>query len=146
MRKLTIKRNKTFVASMMKMKVYIEDHSTDELVINDIPCRFLGEIKNGEEQTFEIGDEAARLFVIADKLSKDYCNDLYELPEGHEDIYLTGKNKFNMNNGNAFRFDNNDSPAALANRQRGKKKGNIVTIIAIVIGIILGFVIGFTLL
>ncbi len=43
-----------------------------------------------------------------DALSKNYCNDFYALPEGTEDISLTGRNCFNPGTGNAFRFDNND--------------------------------------
>lgn len=143
MRKLTIKRTKSFVACLVTMKVYIEDHSSDEIVINDTPCRKLGDLKNGEETTFEIGNEAARVFVIADKLSKNYCNDFYELPDGDNDIYLTGKNQLNPTSGNAFRFDNNPSQAALSNRTRGANKGTIVTIIALVIGAIIGAIVGF---
>ena len=91
MRKLTIKRTKSFVACLMKMKVYIEDHVAGEIFINNIPCRKIGEIKSGEEKTFEIGDQPAKVFVIADKLSKNYCNEFYEIPGGQEDIYLSGK-------------------------------------------------------
>ena len=45
------------------MKVYIEDNTSEEIRINDIPCRQLGTLKNGEEKTFQIGDEAAKVFV-----------------------------------------------------------------------------------
>ena len=141
MRKLTIKRTKSFVACLGKMKVYIEDSTSGELVINDVPCRKLGTLKNGEEKIFEIDDSAAKVFVIADKLSKNYCNDYYELPEGSEDVYLSGKNKYNPAAGNAFRFDNNPSEGALANRKRGKKKGLIIFLAAIAVGLVLGFAI-----
>ena len=141
MRKLTIKRTKSFVACLAKMKVYIEDPTANELLIGDVPCRKLGDLKNGEEKTFEIGDGAAKIFVIADKLSKNFCNEFYELPEGQEDIFLTGKNYFNLASGNAFRFDNNESAAALENRKRGTGKGVVVLIVAIIVGFIVGFVI-----
>ena len=141
MRKLTIKRTKTFVACLMKMKVYIEDHSAGEIVINDVPCRKLGDVKNGEEKTFEIEDGAAKVFVIADKLSKNFCNDFYQLPEGTEDIVLSGKNYFNPINGNAFRFDNNDNAAASTNRKRGTRIGIIVMVVAFVVGAVIGFLI-----
>ena len=141
MRKLTIKRTKSFVACLAKMKVYIEDPTANELLINGVPCRKLGDLKNGEEKTFEIGEGAAKVFVIADKLSKNFCNEFYELPEGQEDISLTGKNHFNLASGNAFRFDNNESAAALANRKQGTSKGIVVLIIAIVVGFIAGFLI-----
>ena len=146
MRKLTIKRTKSFVACLMKVKIYIEDQYSSEMVINDTPCRKLGDLKNGEEKTFEIDEKAAKIFVIADKMSKDYCNEFYELPEGYEDITLSGKNHFNPANGNAFRFDNNESENALANRKRGTRKGTIVMIVAIIIGIAIGLLVSSMLL
>ena len=39
MRNLTIKRGKSFVGSLAKMKIYIEDPTSNEMRINDIPCR-----------------------------------------------------------------------------------------------------------
>lgn len=141
MRKLTIKRTKSFVACLAKMRIYIEDHTAAEITINDVPCRKLGDLKNGEEVTFEIGEQAAKVFAIADGLSKDYCNDFYELPEGQEDISLSGKNHFNLATGNAFRFDNNASEAAAANRKRGSRKGIVVLIISIIVGALIGFIV-----
>lgn len=108
MRNLTIKRKKSFAACLTKMKVYIEDLTSNTIVISGIPCRKLGELKNGEEKTFQIGEQAARIFVIADTLSKEFCNDYYQLSEGQENVFLSGKNKLNPAIGNAFRFDNND--------------------------------------
>ena len=75
MRNLTIKRQKSFVACLGKMKVYIEDPMANDLVIKGVYCRKLGDLKNGEEKTFQIGDNAAKVFVIADALSKDFCNE-----------------------------------------------------------------------
>lgn len=141
MRKLTIKRTKSFIGCAAKMKIYIEDPASSELTINNVPCRKIGELKNGEEKIFEIGEQAAKIFVIADTLSKEYCNDFYALPEGQDDVYLTGKNRFNLASGNAFRFDNNNNEEALANRKRGTKKGVVVLVVAIVIGFVAGFII-----
>lgn len=143
MRNLTIKREKCFVACMATMRVYIEDASSTELIINNVSCRKLGDLKNGEEKTFAIGDAAAKVFVIADVMSKDYCSELYQLPEGEEDIYLTGKNEYNPAAGNAFRFHQNSSAEALANRKRSKKKGGVVMIVALIVGVIAGLMIGF---
>ena len=141
MRKLTITRNKTFVASLVKMKVYIEDREANDLVINDVPCRKLGELKNGEQKTFEISNDEAKVFVIADKLSKNFCNEFYRLPEGEEDVELTGKNKYNPANGNAFRFDGVTDEEVLANRKSGNSKGIIVLIVSVVIGAVVGYLI-----
>lgn len=139
MRNLTIKRTKSFVACLAKMKVYIEDPNAGVLKIGGVACRKLGDLKNGEEMTFQIGDEAAKVFVIADQLSKNYCNEYYQLSEGTEDISLSGKNKFNPASGNAFCFDNNDNQEVVANRKRNTKKGLVVLICAVVVGAIIGF-------
>ena len=142
MRNLTIKRVKSFVAGLTKMKVYVEDPMSGEITINGTPCRKLGDLKNGEEKTFQIGDQALKVFVIADKLSKGYCNEYYQLPEGQADVSLVGKNQFNPANGNAFRFENNFNPEIVSNRKRGTRIGLIVLIAAIVIGLLAGFLFG----
>ena len=142
MRNLTIARKKSFVGSLVKMKVYIEDREAGELTINNVPCRKLGALKNGEKQTFAIEESAAKVYVIADTLSKDYCNEYYELPAGQEDLELTGKNHYNPAAGNPFRFDNNPSAGAEQNRKRGTKVGLIVLVVALVVGSIIGTGIG----
>lgn len=141
MRNLTIKRNKSFVGCIAKMKIYIEDKDANDIVINNVSCRKLGDLKNNEEKTFEIGEEAAKVFVIADKLSKEYCNEFYELPAGEDDVYLSGKNRFNLANGNAFLFDNNDNEDVLKNRRNGSRKGLAVLIASVLVGAVVGFAI-----
>ena len=49
MRKLTIKRQKSFVGCLAALKVCIEDHISPDMEINNLPCRMLGKLKNGEE-------------------------------------------------------------------------------------------------
>lgn len=140
MRKLTIERRKTFVASLVSMDVYIETPNAGGITINGVQCALLGTLKNGETKTFEISDNAAKVFVIADVISKDYCNDFWQLTEGSEDVTLTGKNKFGMASGNAFRFDNNDNPEALAQRKKNKRKGSWILVVAIIVGVIAGLI------
>ncbi|MBQ3101143.1 MAG: hypothetical protein IJC50_09145 [Clostridia bacterium] len=140
MRNLTIKRTKSFVACLAKMKVYIEDPISGDLVINGVSCRKLGNLKNGEEKIFQIGDAEAKVFVIADKLSKNICNEFWQIPAGVEDVYLTGKNKYNPMTGNAFRFDGAASAEVLQNRKKSNRKSIIVMCAAIVIGVIVGWV------
>lgn len=140
MRNLTIKRAKSFVACLAKMKIYIEDPLANDLVINGVYCRKLGDLKNGEEKTFQIGDHAAKVFVIADKLSKNFCNEFYPLPEGTEDVFLSGANKYNPINGNAFRFDGVADEEVKKNRKNGLWIGIAVMCIAMMVGIIIGLV------
>lgn len=104
------------------MKVYIEDRASSDIVIDNVPCRKLGNLKNGETKAFQIGDEPARVYVIADKMSRNYCNDFYQLFYGTEDVFLAGKNKYNQITGHPFMFHNNNNPEAIANRKNAKRK------------------------
>ncbi len=140
MRNLTITRTKTFVGCAVSLKVYIEDE-LGPLPINGVNCRLLGKIKNGETQTYEIDSAARRVYIIADKLSKNYCNEFYPIPAGEEDVSLSGRPHYNPATGNAFRFDGVVDPEVLANRKKGSGKGLVVLIIAAIVGFVLGFVI-----
>ena len=139
MRNLTIKREKSAAARLCKMKVYIEDSQSNELTISGVPCRKLGTLKSGEEKTFEVEERAAKVFVIADKLSRNFSNEYYDLPEGAEDIRLVGENRLDFASGNAFRFRNNDTEEVVAHRKRVARKGAVVYVVAIVLGFIIGF-------
>ena len=143
MRNLTIKRTKSFVGTIVKVKVYIEDPAANELTINKVPCRKLGTLKNGEEKTFQIGEQGAKVFVIGDRLSKSYCNDMYQLSDGQKDVVLTGKNTFSLLTGHPFRFDDNESPEALENRKKSKRRGCVVMGLALLLGMVLGFISAF---
>lgn len=140
MRNLTIKRDKSFVACLMTDKVYIEDSASSEITINNVPCRLLGTLKNGEQKTFSIPEEETKIFVIADKLSKNFCNEVYTVQAGEEDVFLRGKNHFNPASGNAFRFEGNVQPETLKNRKKGSKIGWIILAAAVVVGIIVGVI------
>ncbi len=137
MRTLTLKREKSFVGCLAKMKVFIEDPQGDTF-IGKSPCRLLGILKNGEEGKYEITNNSAKVFVIADLISKDWCNDFYQLEAGEEDIVLTGKNKFNPATGNSFIFDNNTNEESLSNRKKSRRNGWIILVCAAVIGFVLG--------
>lgn len=140
MRNLTIQRTKSFVASLVKVKVYIEDYNNFDAEISNTPCRYLGDLKNGETKTFSVGEEAAKVFVIIDQLSKNICNEYYNLPAGTEDVTLTGQNRYNPANGNAFRFDGVTDEDVLKNRKKGNKKGIIILIAAALVGVVIGLV------
>ena len=138
MRNLTVERRKTFVSCTGKLKVCIQDPNGD-IVIDQTPCRLLGVLKNGESATFPISEEAARLFVYYDKLSRNYCNDFYDIPAGTEDVSLSGQSKFNLAAGNAFRFDGSDNTEeGMAHHKRGNRKGLIFLIVFLLIGTIAG--------
>ena len=142
MRYLTVRREKSFVACLVKSHVYIEDPYYGDTTIGGVRCRKLGDLKNGSEMTFTIGDEAARVYVICDKLSKDFCNDFFLVPAGNFNVLLVGKHEMNPISGNAFRFYGNDHPEAQQNRKRGGRIGLIVLIVAVVVGFLIGLLSG----
>lgn len=152
MRNLTIKREKSFVGCLAKMQVYLEDaeggdlklsiyveDESGEAVKKEISCRRIGDLKNGEERTFEISEGAVKVFVIADKISKDYCYDFYQLPEGDEDISLSGRNHLNPVLGNPFLFVGKTYEELKPSQKKNVGKGVMVFISAIVIGVLLGY-------
>lgn len=138
MRNITIDRRKSFVGSLGTFRVYAEDPAASEMIIRGVPCRKVGEMKNGEQTTFQLGDEETRLFVINGQASKNYCVEMYRLPAGNTDVFLGGVCKFNPAAGNAFRFDDNDSEEAKAVRKRGTKSGTLITVISIIVGALVG--------
>lgn len=138
MRNLIITREKSFVACLAKMKVYIEDPDAGELTISGVPCRKLGDLKNGETAIFPIRNQAAKIFVIADKISRNYAYDCYPLSAGTDDVILSGKNKYHPGAGNPFRFYGVTDPDVLASRKKGGRKGILILIIAFILGMIIG--------
>jgi hypothetical protein len=137
MRNVTIERKKSFVGSLAKFRVFIEDAQAPDMMIQGVPCRKVGEMKNGESVTFTVGDEATKIFVINGQASQEFCVELYPLPAGTADVYLSGACKLNPSAGNAFRFDGNDSEEAQQVRKGSKKTGILATIIAVVLGVLL---------
>lgn len=143
MRGLTIKREKSFVGCLMKVKVYVRDEELGDTKINGDKCYKLGDLKNGEEKTFAIGDEETKIYVIQDKLSKGICNEMCIIPAGIENVYLMGENKYNPFSGNAFRFHGMTDPRVLANRKKGTKRFAVYIAICVLVGLIGGFFAGY---
>lgn len=141
MRRLWITRRKATAACLAKMKVYIEDPEGDTL-INGFPCRKLGDLKNGQKVSFSIGEEAARVFVVADTLSRNLYNEFVEIPAGEEDVVLTGRNVLRPFSGNPFHFDNVSSETVLENRKKVSRRGTKTMVVAIAAGVLAGVCFG----
>ncbi len=140
MRKVYLTRDKSFVGCLGKLNVYVEDANAPDTVIADIPCRKVCKIANGETVSFDISDEETRVIVIADKLSKNFCNDYYRIPAGASDVEIGGKCTYNPPAGNPFRFHGVTDEDVLANRKRTGKKSLIIMLIAVVVGFVVGLV------
>lgn len=142
MRNLTITRRKSFIGCAMNDHVYIRDDLTPEITIDGTPCKKIGIIKNGETKTFQIDESEQQIFLIADKLSKNYCNATITIPEGQEDIVLSGIHKF-VYGSNPFRFDGiEQTKEDLAKQKRNGRIGAIIIIAGTILGLITGQLIG----
>lgn len=138
MRNLTITRRKSFVGCIMKDQVYIRDDQAKEIIIDGVPCRKIGDIKNGESKTFQIDEGEQQIFLIADKMSKDYCNATVTIPEGQEDIALSGVHEFVFGS-NPFRFDGvQQSEEQLTKQKKNNRRGAAIMIAAVVVGLTVG--------
>lgn len=138
MRRLWIERQKAWAGCLAKMKVYIEDHENGDIIIHDLPCRKLGEVKNGQQKHFAISEDAAKVFVVADKISRNVYNEFVRIPAGREDVFLTGRNHLKPFSGNPFRFDGVTDEEVLENRKRVGRKGSVLLLAAVVVGILAG--------
>lgn len=139
MRGLTIKREKSFAGRLTRAKIYIQDELTGDTKINGEKCYKLGDLKNGEEKTFAIGDGETKIYVIQDKFSKNMCNEICYIPEGVENIYLMGECKYNPFGGNNFRFHGMTDPRVLANRKKTSKKFGVFLAFCALLGLVVGF-------
>ena len=100
MRKLTIKRRKTIVASLMKVKIYIVDENDCQRVIMGYPCKEIGRLKNNSELVIEIDNNEHRIFADVDVYA-----DMIIIPAGEEDVIISGKNVYSPFKGNPFVLD-----------------------------------------
>ena len=138
MRTLTITRQKSFVGCLAKDQVYIEDIQAPELTIEGVPCRKLGDLKNGQTASFQIDEAQRRVFLIVDKLSKEYCNASVTVPAGQEDVSFSGKHHFVLGS-NPFRFDGVELTEAQKQQQKKNGgKGVVIYIAALIVGLVVG--------
>lgn len=141
MRRLWIHRRKSPAARMTKMKVYIEDPEGDAL-INGFLCRQLGELKNGQMRSFSIGSGALRVFVVADAFSRNLYNEFALIPEGEEDVVLSGRNVRKSGSGNPFRFDGPADEGMPRIQQQGSGGKTVLMVLAIIAAIVVGVAAG----
>lgn len=102
MRNVSIKREKSFVGCLVSFQVYVLDTIGGDLQINGKPCRKLGTLKNGKQQTFEVDEAGTVLYIFPDKLSRNRCHTMVTLPAGSGEIALTGKCQLDAQQGNPF--------------------------------------------
>ena len=101
MRKLILKRKKTFVASFGKIRAFIEDEQ-GELTLGGVKCREIGSLKNGGTGEYDITTESVYLFVVFSKVLPNEYHSCYQVPAGDETVELFTAPKINPIKGNPF--------------------------------------------
>ncbi|MBN2540330.1 MAG: hypothetical protein JXB08_02275 [Bacilli bacterium] len=102
MRKLTLTRKRSFVASIMKIYIYIQTDEQPELVLQGVPLKLVTTMKNGETSEFEIPNEAVNLFVVFDKHIPNSFHTRTIINPGEAPVVLYTKPKLNPFRGNPF--------------------------------------------
>ncbi len=145
MRILTVTRKKSFVGCLATIKLCMEvpEHESHDIVIDGKRCRILAKLKNGKTESIQVGDDAFKLYAIADNASTSFCREFYTVEAGTEDVCLSGACVFNPARGNAFSFDGNDTAEVVADRKKSQKKGTVILAIALTVGIIAGVFAGY---
>ncbi len=141
MRNLTIKREKSFNGCLVNMNVYIEDPYSDVMLCG-IPCRLLGSLKNGQDVTFSIGEEALKVFVIPQNMNPKRVKvslEYYSVPAGWDDVFVSGALVSSPFSGVSFCYNVSGNEEGLKAVKRKSRNGILVTyltVFCVMIGII----------
>lgn len=144
MRKLIINREKSFVGSLSKCKVYVRSTDNKGIKFRKEKYKKLGTLKNGEEAVFQIPDEETKILVVPSTIYRDYCNDIAGIPVGVNDVRLSGKMVYNPFLYNPFQFSDPVSEETMKNRKKNKKFVTFLCVFYILL-ILIGGLIGFSL-
>ena len=107
MRKITITRRKTFAGCLAKVLICITDQVTEDTVITTDILTLLGTLKNNSVLEAEIPESPITIVAGYDDFGNFLLTDLLVIPEGTEDVHLSGIVKLNPTKGNPFIFDQN---------------------------------------
>ena len=137
MRQLTIKRIRSFVGCMGKISVFITDPAGDATVCGDT-CRLLGLLGNGRTEVYEISEQPAKLYLVA---GTEIFNDSTAIPEGSDDVFLEGQNRYDPMRGNAFILSSNDSGEKTADRKKRNTKALLLLfLVPLIVGLCIGLI------
>ena len=103
MRTLTLTRKKSFVGCACAVMIYLycpQEEATEYL--GNSPCKKVGELKNGQSASYEIGEDATVVFVAFSRSTPRSFYVRYSVPAGTENVALMTKPKFNPLAGNSF--------------------------------------------
>ncbi|MDR3292632.1 MAG: hypothetical protein LBT20_00840 [Clostridiales bacterium] len=89
MRNLTIQREKSIIACLAKIRIFIEDEHGD-LILDGIKCKQIGVLKNGETDSYSITSENIKVFVVFSKIAPQKYHAVRQLEAGQNVELFTG--------------------------------------------------------
>ena len=90
MRRITIKRQASIKGFFRSICLYVEDaEGTEELC--SVRCRKLFNIKNGEERSFEIGEDEVRIFAVTGGANGESTVTEYPIAAGNYALFIGAK-------------------------------------------------------
>ena len=102
-RKLTLERKKSFIASIMKVYVYVQSSEPCDLKLDDVPLKLIDPpLKNGKSMTIEVPTSDVYIYVVFDKHFPQKYHAKYLLSASEEDVTLFTKPRLNPFKGNPF--------------------------------------------
>lgn len=102
-RKVTLERKRSFVASIMKIYVYIQSRESSDLKLDDIDLKLIDPpLKNGKSITFDAPTDEVYVYVVFDKHFPKKFNAKFLIEAGEEDVKLFTKPRLNPYKGNPF--------------------------------------------
>ena len=108
MRKLIVNRKKAIAGCAGKVLIYSIDKIDKNIGINKEDCNFLGYLKNNSVLEIEIPKTEITIFAAYDSFGVFEITDYLVIPQGAEDVVISGKTKLNPLRGNPFIFERNN--------------------------------------
>lgn len=105
MRKITINRKKSFAGCTGKVLIYTIEKLEADMVITKEQCNLLGCLKNNSVLESEITEGEITIIAAYDTLGVFMVTDHIVIPQGTEDVVVSGKVKLNPYKGNPFIFE-----------------------------------------
>ena len=133
MRRLWIERRKASAAAATAMNVYIEAPEEGDVIINDIPCRKLGVVKNGRKKRFTIEEDARKVFIVHKVGKKEHP--FVQLEEGWDDVFISGTARKKLFRGKSFWVEGMEEVPVQKDPKAAKRLGTLILVLAILLGI-----------
>lgn len=139
MRRITLKREAALLGCFKKVNIYAEDAEKGTEQVGGVPCIKICTLKNGEERTLNLTDEAVRLFAVVEGGDKEICDSIYQLEEGSETVLVSGKCVSGEKGGSEFCFVGFEKHWTGKKAISKAKLALVISAVVIIIGALIGF-------